>query len=493
MSRMKGGRALSVHEHIGGYQYRLRIQNTQAFNLNQWFVFDSRTKSIRSYTKRTYAISNQSGYQNRPRYAVVIRQWKGESYQKISYHKGTKRNLRNTSGFCMDVVGHKDVHRQHLHFWPCHNGDNQGWSINTQGIHFPRYPLRDGQRFQIKSQMKTNRALFWKEHIGGQQYRLRIRTNDPENNRQWFIFDWRTRSIRAMADRKKAISIQTNGKNWFYNAYAAVIRQHKNEQIQKIRWFSGDKRNIRDQGIRCLDVHGASNTENRHVHWYKCHNGANQGWTIDTKGIKYPAYPLKDGVKFQIRSKMSGFRALHITEHIGGHQYRLRIRDNSPYDHKQYFTFDSRTHTIRAFYSRTQALSVQAGQGFRNGVAGVMRKFLRQSNQYMQWHEGSRRNIRHNQGRCLDVHGGSNTHNRHVIWWNCHNGLNQGWTVDQNGPQYNKHPIADGIKFQIRSKMAGNRAIYHHWTHIGSSQYRLYIRNHLTGEDRQWFTFDRRT
>jgi hypothetical protein len=76
--------------------------------------------------------------------------------------------------------------------------------------------------------------------------------------------------------------------------------------------------NIRDQGRRCLDVHGGSNTNNRHVHWYKCHKKLNQAWYTDRKGFNYPTYPLKNGVKFQIRSRMEGNKALFWNEHIGG-------------------------------------------------------------------------------------------------------------------------------------------------------------------------------
>jgi hypothetical protein len=70
---------------------------------NQWFTFDSRTKSIRSFYKRNFAVSNQAGYQHRPRYAGVIRPWKNEPYQKIAYWTGQFRNIRNNARLCLDV------------------------------------------------------------------------------------------------------------------------------------------------------------------------------------------------------------------------------------------------------------------------------------------------------------------------------------------------------------------------------------------------------
>lgn len=246
--------------------------------------------------------------------------------------------------------------------------------------------------------MKDHRAAFFHEHIGGGQYRLRIRNNEPENIKQWFVYDWRTRSIRTQANRKMTVSIQTGGRNWYHSGYAAVVRTFRNEVFQKIRVFSGSRRNIRDLGIRCLDVHGGSNTHNRHLHWYKCHNGLNQAWTFDTKGIKYPAYPLKDGVKFQIKTKMSSKRPI---SNISG---TVRLVDNDPFDNRQYWIFDSRTHTIRSYKTRSFALSVRKGHNFNKGAHAVSRRFVKESNQYMQWHEGARRNIKHNRGLCLDVY-----------------------------------------------------------------------------------------
>jgi hypothetical protein len=91
----------------------------------------------------------------------------------------------------------------------------------------------------------------------------------------------------------------------------------------------------------------------------------NQAWKVDQVGVKYAKQPLNDGVEFQIRSNMDSGRALIWREHIGGNQYRLRIRDNSPWDSKQWFIFDKRSRTIRPKDKRNYAISVQAGQGFK--------------------------------------------------------------------------------------------------------------------------------
>jgi hypothetical protein len=127
---------------------------------------------------------------------------------------------------------------------------------------------------------------------------------------------------------------------------------------------------------------------------------------------------------------MAGSRAIFMSEHIGGHQYRLRIRDNHPADNLQWFSYDTRTNSIRALTRKTFSLSTQRGTGFRNGNAAVMRQFKNENENRIKWFSGSRKNLRNNGGRCLDVHGGHNHENRHIHWWNCHNGLNQAWRID---------------------------------------------------------------
>lgn len=115
---------------------------------SQWFVFDKRTHSVRSFSRRNYAISNLVGHGFKTiGSAAVIRPWKNEPYQKLSYYPGQKRNFRTPGGQCLDVYQVKDVNDQNVIFWTCHNQANQGWSINRVGLTYPRYPLKDGIKF----------------------------------------------------------------------------------------------------------------------------------------------------------------------------------------------------------------------------------------------------------------------------------------------------------------------------------------------------------
>jgi hypothetical protein len=491
-TKMTGGRAVTITEHIGGHQYRLRIKTYFPADIKQWFYFDRRTGTIRSQWRRNYAISNQRGQFQRLNRAVVVRQYVvNDMTQRLFYFRGSNRNLRNNGGHCMDVHGNHNHENRHIIFSSCHNGANQAWTLSTRGIHFPRYPLRSGQGFQIRSRMRYHRALFWHEHIGSHQYRLRIRNTNPGNNRQWFVFDWRTRTIRARADRNKAISIQQGGSNWFYYHYAAVVRPYRRESLQHIRWFNGARRNVRDQGVRCLDVHGNSNSNNRHVHWYKCHNGLNQAWYIDRRGIRYPKQPLASGVKFQIRNRMAFNRALYRAQHLGSNRFYLRIQDHNPDARTQWWTFDSRTQTIREFYRRRYVISTYYND-FRINQYVVSRQWTGKNTERIQWHNGSRRTIRNNGFKCLAIQSNYNVHGRYVVWVNCNNHPAQGWYIDQRWYSYARQPVRSGRKFQIRSRMSGARTLSIQ-EHIGGNQYRIRMVNHSPFNDNQWFFYDART
>lgn len=371
---MKGSRALHIAEHIGGNQYRLRISNRNPESSKQWFVFDRRTRTIRSKKDRDMALSNQKGYQYRIGVAAVMRKYIKESYQRSAYYGGQFRNIRNNANKCLDVHGGRNTHMRHVIFWNCHNGKNQGWTLDRTGIRYHKYPLKDGVGFQIKSQMKSKRALYYAEHIGRSMKRLRIRDNKPADQKQWFVFDWRTKTIRAQGDRKLVLAEAYGSK--FRNAATATMQPYKSLFSQRVHWLAGDRRNIQHNGRRCLDVHGGSDSNNRHVIFYNCHNGLNQAWRVDTtvpKKIQYPPYPLADGVKFQIKSRMAGNRPLYYREHIGGNQFRVRIRDNDPLNQRQWWIFDSRTKTVRAYTKRTHALSRRNGTKMRSGAMVVVK------------------------------------------------------------------------------------------------------------------------
>lgn len=77
-----------------------------------------------------------------------------------------------------------------------------------------------------------------------------------------------------------------------------MVRDWINESFQKIEWFTGPRRNIRNLGGKCLDVAGGKNADQQHVIWWNCHNGLNQAWKLERRGFTYSRNPLNDGIRF---------------------------------------------------------------------------------------------------------------------------------------------------------------------------------------------------
>lgn len=114
---------------------RLRIRTLNGQTTNQWFKFDSRTRTVRSASDANLVISNEQKQAFRiGRFAVVRPFVKEHSHeQTVWWHSGPKRNLRNSGGVCLDVW--KGINRdlQPITWWNCHNGDNQAWFLNLAG------------------------------------------------------------------------------------------------------------------------------------------------------------------------------------------------------------------------------------------------------------------------------------------------------------------------------------------------------------------------
>jgi hypothetical protein len=285
------------------------------------------------------------------------------------------------------------------------------------------------------------------------------------------VFDKKTRTIRAMHDRNKVISTQLGGTFDHGREWAAVVMNYdtKRASFQRTRFFGGPAMNIRNDGEKCLEVQGRSNTHHRHVVWSAsgCMKGWWQSWSIDPIPYGKPNFPLADGVKFQLKSKMPESRALYLAEYIGGNQFRLRIRDNHPEDMNQWWTFDARTRTIRAWTKRDYSIANQNGAEYKVNHAAVISKFDNKKNQRSKWHAGETNNIQSYGHTCLDVVSRQDRHTQHLTWSNCQKWTSQGWKIDQTVIKYEQYPKSDGEKFQIRSVMKENRALF--WAeHIGS-------------------------
>jgi len=366
----------STH-HYGSNQFYAKLMNEDIWESRQWWVFDSRTQTIRAAADRKKVLAMPMGTDVRSTgMYIVIREYRpNDMLDQINWFNNTKSsNIRNIAGNCFSADGNH--HDSYIRIFPCTGAANQAWFYDDKKAVFPTQPLVDGAKFQIKSRMLGNKALFWYEHLGSNQYNLRIRTNDPEQENQWWTFDSRTHTIRAWNKRTYAISTihgnLAHGQN-------AVLKPYTGQKNEIATWHAGSRQNVRNAGGFCLDVSGAGNNHHQVVIWHNCHTGENQGWFIDQEGAQFAHPPIKDGEKFQIRSRMTEGRSLYFSEHIGNYQWRLRIQDHQPADDRQWWVFDSRTKSIRSFEKRTYAISHSIGNDFRIHTPIVVREWRDES------------------------------------------------------------------------------------------------------------------
>jgi len=107
----------------------------------------------------------------------------------------------------------------------------------------------------------------------------------------------------------------------------AVLREYKNDRhTQKLGWFSGSIKNIRNRARQCLDVANRNPNHAAYVVWWECHNGHNQAWFIDTAGLKIEKYPFPDGQQFRIFTKMESKRVVYHNEALNKEEFLLRLR-----------------------------------------------------------------------------------------------------------------------------------------------------------------------
>lgn len=167
--------------------------------------------------KRSHCLTVYDGSYNWPRvgkYAIIARYGSSRaskpSYYQATYYNTKYDNIRNPSGYCLSMYGNNPGVNKYAAWMPCINNsgtNSMNWRLDRRGIRYPRYPVRDGRKFQIKSRLSKRRALIYYNRSGNQWY-LRIQNNNPYDIKQWWVFDWRTKSIRAAGNRSLVISIQ---------------------------------------------------------------------------------------------------------------------------------------------------------------------------------------------------------------------------------------------------------------------------------------------
>lgn len=120
---MTGKRLVYVSRSRNGSEYILKIRKN-IHGWRTWFIYDPRTKSVRLYRNRRYAISNQRHIGLRQGGYAVVRRFVRGADQKL-YFKST--NITNKIGNCLTLRSFLNQDEQALTFFECRGIGSQSF------------------------------------------------------------------------------------------------------------------------------------------------------------------------------------------------------------------------------------------------------------------------------------------------------------------------------------------------------------------------------
>jgi len=251
-TKMSSHRALTVREHIGGYQYILRMKWSNPMDSNQYFSFDKRTHTIRQAGNRNMAIGSRIGYNWNvgAGYHLVVRAYDGR-YQQVQWKDGKSSNIRAGSGKCMDVAYNRDTEDNTVCWFQCHSHLNQAWKLVQKGKFEPNFPLRDGVKFNIFTRQNGKRVVEAQQPSGNQIY-LRMNHLNPTNQNQKWVFDLRTKSIRMAYRRDWAIGTINGYNDWQFGHHVYLVARQHNGRFQTFKYVDGAKKNLQNPAGQCV-------------------------------------------------------------------------------------------------------------------------------------------------------------------------------------------------------------------------------------------------
>lgn len=197
-------------------------------------------------------ISNQAGLHWRTGGAAVVRPWNNEYYQQMQWVDNKIVTLR---GMCLEIWGGADTHHNYLTFWKCHGGPSNKWNIDLKAKKFPKYPLQDGVKFQIKSSTHKEFAIYPHDHLGNNQYWLRERYSEPFDDKQWWTFDSRSNTIRYWSNRNQVIGTYYHHRGFlggYYNGQYVYLKNFEGNHFDNIKFTLRKGGNMRNHGGFCL-------------------------------------------------------------------------------------------------------------------------------------------------------------------------------------------------------------------------------------------------
>jgi len=428
---------------------RTRVLNHK--DIYQQYTWDTRTKSIRLYGKRDFAISVRltGNY-------VIAKLWKNEPSQALRYDgrlhtkfRGTELHLTfenfrplapvkwepfdkaQTQQLQTIIIQPRLYKRQN-------DRPRVQQRVDAKGDHkFPEHVHKDhkpqpkyGKRFMLESTQPGALRMVVTKTIAGKDriVKLQKKRNDW---RAWFVYDARTKSIRLDAHRYLALSNQ-DGSNRLNVGKTAAFRKWEGQVDQKnLHLKAASKKgvvHVTNYKRKCLTPNHFKAKEMNTMTWWHCNQAPTQQWKQIFKiPLKHPKGKLWE-TPFHITSKMAGHRALYMSKQKNGHDQIIKAATGKS-DWRALFIVDKRTKSIRLHSNRKLALSNQDSiekgkKRMKKGKMVAMREFKNQADQEIWFNHA---HISNKNKQCLTFQNYQNKDENTLMFWACNKNPSQNW------------------------------------------------------------------
>lgn len=390
---------------------------------------------------------------------------------------------------CMDVAGFSKKNGANLLWWRCHGGKNQRFIFKWYG---KKRVARKVSKKAKKAYKKLAKKLVAKRRRIVKRLKFTKRTKKAlKTAKKGRVNMVRFRNIvknynpmvygNKAANKRKIISYPANkswaGAKWTvkwlsktkfmlismdkryalgrYNWYWAGLVPNKRTRATVFSYSRVTKRIRSDEG-RCLDIwQGRSTVKGQPFVWWSCHNGNNQKFVIDVlsraaakKAVKKAPKKVFKKAKKRIVKARKVIRKFVAKKRKLPAQRVVKLKCvNSKLDLDiwrgqqrlnqkvvQWSPHGGNNQKFRLIYVSKYRFRIAAfnNSGLTMGRSGIDVKLQRwnpkNKSQIFRFYN-KKHAIINNEGKCLDIAGGSKNRGQRLIFWSCHYGKNQQWLV----------------------------------------------------------------